>query len=113
MARQRVYATNAERQAAYRARVARRQQQAADGRLAARVAQLEQQLAEAVGRAETAEQRAAVTEGRLVALKTVGRRFAAPPRAEPPRADQPATRTAAGAGAGGQGEPSGPPGGRT
>jgi hypothetical protein len=33
------------------------------------VAQLEQQLAEAVGRAETAEQRAAVTEGQLAALK--------------------------------------------
>jgi len=69
MARERLYATNAERQAAYRARLTRRQQDAADSRLVARVAELEQQLAAARQQADTAHQRAAAAEGQVGALK--------------------------------------------
>lgn len=69
MPRQRLYATNAERQAAYRERTAGRHAAASDSCLAARVAQLEKQLAATAARAETAEQRAVAAEGQLTALK--------------------------------------------
>src|SRR5580658_2675515 len=53
-----MYSSNAERQAAYRARLAQRQAMAVDRRLAAQVAELETALAAAVRRAATAEARA-------------------------------------------------------
>jgi hypothetical protein len=62
MPRQRLYSSNAERQAAYRARLAERHAVGVDGRLVARVAELESALAAAVRRAETAATRAADTE---------------------------------------------------
>jgi hypothetical protein len=66
MPRQRLYDSNAERQAAYRARLAHRQAGDLD---AGRVAELETALAAATSRALAAEDRAAVAEGQLTALK--------------------------------------------
>ena len=63
MPRHRLYTSNAERQAAYRARLADRQSGGVDGRLVARVAELETALAAARLRAETAEARAIAAEG--------------------------------------------------
>lgn len=62
MPRQRLYTSNAERQSAYRARLAQRQATGADADLAARVTELETALAAAVVRAETAETRAVHAE---------------------------------------------------
>jgi hypothetical protein len=53
-----MYSSNAERQAAYRARLAERQALGVDARLAARLSELETALAAAVRRAEAAEERA-------------------------------------------------------
>lgn len=69
MPRERLYASNAERQAAYRARLTQRQAAASDRRLAAKVAELDKQLAAAIARAETAEKRAVTAEGQLRGLK--------------------------------------------
>jgi hypothetical protein len=69
MPRQRLYTSNAERQAAYRARLADRQAIGVDGRLAARVAELETALAAATARAETAEARAIAAEGEAIAAR--------------------------------------------
>jgi hypothetical protein len=62
MPRQRMYSSNAERQAAYRARLAARQALADSGQLVARVAELEAALAAMTRRAQTAEQQAARAE---------------------------------------------------
>src|SRR5580658_2044536 len=62
MPRQRAYASNAERQAAYRARLAERARLAGSGQLIARFAELEAAHAAAVRRAEAAEARAARAE---------------------------------------------------
>lgn len=62
MPRERVYESNAERQAAYRARLAERQELAESGQLVARLAELERTLVAADRRAERAEQRAAKAE---------------------------------------------------
>ncbi|MGH9076523.1 MAG: hypothetical protein ACRDY0_03565 [Acidimicrobiales bacterium] len=62
MPRQRLYSSNAERQAAYRARLARRQAGDLDAGLVAKVTELETTLAAATRRAETAERRAAKAE---------------------------------------------------
>jgi hypothetical protein len=69
MPRQRLYASSAARQAAYRARLAQRQAADVDAALVTLVAELEQALASMTARAETAEQRAVVAEGQLTALK--------------------------------------------
>ena len=62
MPRQRKYSSNAERRAAYRARLAQRQATAVDRHLAARVAELETALAATTRRAETAETRSTQAE---------------------------------------------------
>jgi hypothetical protein len=62
MPRQRLFSSNAERQAAYRARLAQRQSDGVAPGLVAQVAQLETALAAAVARAETAEARAVHAE---------------------------------------------------
>lgn len=62
MPRERMYSSNAERQSAYRARLADRQALADTGQLARRVAELEKALAAATKQAEAAEQRAARAE---------------------------------------------------
>jgi hypothetical protein len=53
MPRERLYNSNAERQAAYRERLAERQDLAESGQLVARLAELETTLAAAVRRAES------------------------------------------------------------
>jgi hypothetical protein len=53
MPRERLYNSNAERQAAYRDRLAERQDLAESGQLVARLAELETTLAAAVRRAES------------------------------------------------------------
>ena len=62
MPRQRLYDSNAERQSAYRARLADRQAGDLDAGLAARVTELETALAAATRRADTAEARATHAE---------------------------------------------------
>jgi hypothetical protein len=62
MGRVRVYSSNAERQAAYRARLAERRSRDGTGRLTARLRQLETALADAIRRADVAEIRAARAE---------------------------------------------------
>jgi hypothetical protein len=66
MGRERVYSSNAERQAAYRARLAERRGLDGTGRLSGRLAQLEAALAAATRRAEAAEARAARAESDAV-----------------------------------------------
>lgn len=62
MSRERVYSSNAERQAAYRARLAERTRLDGTGRLTRHLPQLETALADATRRAEAAEARAARAE---------------------------------------------------
>lgn len=62
MPRQRMYSSNAERQAAYRARLTARQALAGSGQLTARLAELETALAAMTKRAEQADARAARAE---------------------------------------------------
>jgi hypothetical protein len=62
MPRERMYSSNAERQAAYRDRLAARLALAESGQLVARLTELETVLAAAVRRAERAEARAARAE---------------------------------------------------
>ena len=69
MGRPRLYTSNAERQSAYRARLAQRQAANLDAGLAARVAEMETALAAAVARAETAEAEATVAREQVTALK--------------------------------------------
>jgi hypothetical protein len=66
MSRERVYSSNAERQAAYRARLAERRGLDGTGRLSGRLHQLETALADATRRAEVAEARAARAESDAV-----------------------------------------------
>ena len=63
MPRARLYASNAERQAAYRARLAERRALADSEELVARVVELESALAAAIRRVEDAEQRVTRAEG--------------------------------------------------
>lgn len=62
MSRERVYSSNADRQAAYRARLAERRRLTQSGRLTGRLRELEMALAVAIRRAEAAEARAARAE---------------------------------------------------
>jgi len=62
MSLERVYSSNAERRAAYRARLAERRGLDGTGRLTGRLAELEAALADATRRAEAAEARAARAE---------------------------------------------------
>jgi hypothetical protein len=62
MGRERLYSSDAERQAAYRARLAERTRLARAGQLTGRLRQLETALADAIRRAEAAEARAARAE---------------------------------------------------
>jgi hypothetical protein len=62
MPRQRLYPSNADRQAAYRARLASRQADATKSTLAARVEELEASLLAMTARAQTADRRAAEAE---------------------------------------------------
>jgi uncharacterized protein YceH (UPF0502 family) len=62
MPRERMYTSNADRQAAYRARLAERQALAESGQLTGRLAELEAALAAANRRADRAEQKAATAE---------------------------------------------------
>jgi hypothetical protein len=61
MGRERVYSSNADRQAAYRARLAQRTRLDGSGQLTRRLRELETALADATRRAEVAEARAART----------------------------------------------------
>lgn len=87
MPRQRLYGSNAERQAAYRARLAERQRLAGTGDVTARVGQLERTLADAERRALAAEVRASHAERQLsahVGNEPHGRnRIPASPRTRP------------------------------
>jgi hypothetical protein len=69
MPRERMYSSNAERQAAYRARIADRHALAASGQLVARVAELEAALAAMTRRAQVAEQRAGRAEAQTAELR--------------------------------------------
>jgi hypothetical protein len=69
MPRQRLYNSNAERQAAYRDRLAARQALAESGQLVARLAELEAALAAMTRRAEAAEQRAVRAEAQNAELR--------------------------------------------
>jgi hypothetical protein len=62
MSRERIYSSDAERQAAYRARLAERTRLAGTGQLTGRLRELETALAAATWRAEGAEERAARAE---------------------------------------------------
>jgi hypothetical protein len=69
MPRERTYSSNAERQAAYRDRLAERQALAGTGQLTRRLAELEAALAAANRRADAAEQKAARAEREGVAAR--------------------------------------------
>lgn len=69
MPRERIYESNAERQAAYRARIADRQTLAESGQLTRRLAELERALAAADRRADRAEQKAAKAERQAAAAR--------------------------------------------
>lgn len=66
MGRERVYSSNAERQAAYRARLAERTRLARAGQLTGRVGEFEAALAATTRRAEAADARAARAESDAV-----------------------------------------------
>lgn len=69
MPRERLYSSNAERQAAYRDRLAARQALAGSGQLVARVRDLEAALAAMTRRAQVAEQRAGRAEAQTADLR--------------------------------------------
>jgi hypothetical protein len=72
MPRQHLYPSNADRQAAYRARLASRQADATKSTLAARVGELEASLLAMTARAQTADRRAAEAESQAaIALEQV------------------------------------------
>jgi|GEM_PF-4655272 hypothetical protein len=77
MSRERVYSSNAERQAAYRARLAERTRLDGAGQLTGRLAELEASLAAATRRAEVAEARAARAESDAVCRHDLERDHAA------------------------------------
>jgi hypothetical protein len=77
MGRERVYSSNAERQAAYRARLAERTRLDGAGQLTGRLAELEAALAAASRRAEAAEARAARAEHDAVCRHDLERDLAA------------------------------------
>lgn len=77
MARERLYATNAERQAAYRARLTERLTLAGTGQAADRLAELERALADANRRADQAEARARRAEQAAVGGDRAGELAAA------------------------------------
>jgi TATA-binding protein-associated factor Taf7 len=85
MPRQRMYSSNAERQAAYRDRLNQRQALAESGQMFARLAELEAALAAMTRRAQTAEQRAARAEAQNAELRDTNNRRDATPVARPDR----------------------------
>jgi hypothetical protein len=88
MPRERIYSSNAERQAAYRARVAEHHALAGSGQLVSRVRELEAALAAMTRRAENAEQRAVRAEAQVGEFRdrsnTRDRNAAARPDRTPP-----------------------------
>lgn len=85
MPRQRMYSSNAERQAAYRARLTQRQALAGSGQLVARVADLEAALAAMTRRAQTAEKRAEKAERQTIELRDANTAKDRTPAARPAR----------------------------
>jgi hypothetical protein len=73
MSRERIYSSDAERQAAYRARLAERTRPAGTGQLTARLRDLETALAATTRHAEDAEARAAQAEREVAARDHFGR----------------------------------------
>ena len=76
MGRERVYSSNADRQAAYRARLAERRRHDGTGRLSGRIRDLGTALAAATSRAEAAEARTARAERDAADRDQLGRDLA-------------------------------------